>query len=334
MIVLLGMVACTDGEDAAPPLLDTGWFDPTTSVSGPACEERILSWVPATGTSDWYWRDAPEGTVALPDPTAYRIWLEDAIGATVPATLAWSADATSFALVPDAPLAPVSSYDLVLTDCASIRHVAFSTSAFGLPIEGGNGSLVDHTWVLDLEGATWEQPLGLGALFALYVDDPILLGVLYADALHIDLLAALAVVSDLGEVSQDPERDPWEFPTADFSGAPYFDAAAELVELVVPDPGGGDIAVPVEDFRLEGTFSADGSVIGGGRLTGLADTRGLGALFGSDGDPDAACEEATTLGAVCVPCGSDGGEYCLGIEATGIDGALLPGLVLDPTPSS
>jgi len=334
VIALLALAACKDGEDSAPPLLDTGWFEPTTSVSGPACEERILSWIPAAGTTDWYWRDAAEGTVAVADPAAYGVWLEDAIGATVPAALGWSAADTVFTLLPDEPLAPLASYDLVLTDCASVRHVAFSTSAFGLPVADGNESLVDHTWVLDLEGATWEQPAGLGALFSLYVDDPILLGVLYADAVHIDLIAALAVVSDLGEVSQDPDRAPWDFPTADFSAAPYFAASSDLVELGVPVPGGDEVAVPIEDLWLEGTFSADGASIGGGRLTGLADTRGLGLLFGSEGDPDAACDQAAELGAPCGPCGSDGGVYCLAIEATGIDGTLLPGLVLDPTPPS
>ncbi len=332
MIALLAL-ACTDGEDSAPPLLDTGWFDPTTSVGGPACEERITSFIPAAGTNDWYWRDAPAGVVAVPDPSAYGVWLQDAIGATVPATIGWSGD-TSFTLVPDEALLPCAQYELVLTDCASVRRVAFSTSAFGQPIASGNGSLVDRTFVLDLEGATWEQPVGLGGLFGLYLDDPILLGVLYADAVYIDFIAALAIVSDIGGVTQDPDQDPWEFPTADFSGAPYFDATAALVELHVPDSGGDDIILPVEDFRLEGTFSADGAAIGGGRLTGLADTRDLGALLGSAGDPDAACDEAGTFGASCVACGSDGGMYCLEIEATGIEGTLLPGVVLDPTPPS
>jgi hypothetical protein len=333
MIALVALAACDGGDDAAPPLLDTGWFEPTTSVTGPECEERILTWTPETGADDWYWRDAPNGTVAFPDPTAYGIWLEDAIGATVPAALVWAPGDVAFTLLPSEPLAPLATYDLVLTDCASIRHVEFTTSAFGLPLVEGAASLVDRTFVLDLEGATWEQPVGLDALFSLYVDDPILLGVLYADDLHIDFVASPAVVSDLGEVSQDLDAEPWEFPTADFTNAPYYDVTTPLVELSIP-AGGEELTVPVENLRLEGTFAASGTAIGGGRLTGLADTRNLGVLFGSEGDPDVACDQAGDLGATCVACESDGGTYCLGIEATGIDGTLLPGVVLDPTPPS
>jgi hypothetical protein len=329
-VIALVLLACDGGDDTPPPLLDTGWFEPTGS--GGACEERILEWTPLTGATDWYWRDAPSGVVGAADESAYGAWLEDDRGVTVPAALTWSADGLSFAVVPDEPLAPSSPYELVFTDCASVRRVSFATSAYGLPIEGGNASLVDHTWLLDVAGATWIEPIGLGVLFALYIDDPILLGVVYADELHIDLLAAVAAVSQLGEVTQDLSREPWPFPTADFTDAPYFDASADLVVLVVPDASGQDVDVPIEGFRLEGTFSADGATIGGGRLTGLADTRTLGGFFGDENDPTAACDAAGDLGAFCVPCGSDGFPYCLAIEAVGIDGTLVPQLVLDETP--
>ena len=207
----------------------------------------------------------------------------------------------------------------------------FATSAFGEPLVGGPGSLVGSTWLVDLASATWAEPAELGLLFTAYVDTPLLLGVTYADAQWIDVLAAQAVISN-GEILQDPAQDPWPFPTADFTGAPFFAVTSPRVVLVVPDGDGDDVEAPIEHLHLEGTFAADGSRLGGVVLTGLADTRGLGPLFNQPENPRAACDAVEELGSACVACTVDAGTYCIGIRAVDLEGVLVPGLVLQVTP--
>ena len=108
------VVAGCKGPDEPPPgLTDTGWFTtpPTT------CDGVFLTWTPVAATTDWYWRDVPTLTVSEPGPDPYEAWIEDAVGATVPADLVWAQDELSVSFVPTEPLAPSSSYELVLVDC-------------------------------------------------------------------------------------------------------------------------------------------------------------------------------------------------------------------------
>ena len=113
----------------------------------------------------------------------------------------------------------------------------------------------------------------------------------------------------------------WDFPITDFSTSPYLETQVELITL-----GYAGIDIPIEDFLLQATFSADGNTLGGGYISGIGDTRNLGALLGED-DPNAICELAATLGVNCQVCG-DGEPYCLRLSAQDLDGSVLPGLVL------
>jgi hypothetical protein len=326
-VVGLVVAGCKDADEPPPGLTDTGWFTTTP----PACEGAFLSWMPEAGAADWSWRDAPTMTVSTQGPEPYEVWIEDAFGATVPADVVWAQDELSVSVVPTEPLAPSSAFELVLVDCAQAQRVPFTTSAFGTSLVGGPSSLVGSTWLVDLASATWVEPAELGLLFTAYVDTPLLLGVTFADAQWIDVLAAQAAIVN-GDVIQDPAQDPWSFPTSDFTDAPFFDLTAPRIVLVVPDDEGDPVNAPVENFHLEGTFAADGSALGGVVLTGLADTRGLGVLLNQPENPRAACDAVEELGSTCVPCGVDPGDYCIPIQGVDLEGVWVPGLVLQAAP--
>jgi hypothetical protein len=76
-------------------------------------------------------------------------------------------------------------------------------------------------------------------------------------------------------------------------------------------------------MQLRGTFTADGSSLGGGRMRGEVDLRSAGAApehwLGLT-DPDDACALLIGFGSVCDPCSTDGRSYCLVIEIDQISG--------------
>jgi hypothetical protein len=220
----------------------------------------------------------------------------------------------------DGGLAPDADHVLEVTDCAGTTRISFHTDVYGLPLEGGAGSLTGKTWQLDLVSATWEQPSGLGTLLSAFFATPILLGVRFASDDVIDLLGAPGTTV-AGVLIQDPATPTWDFPISDFTQAPYVEAESDNV---VFEYQGAQI--PIQDFAFETTFAPDGATLGGTVLRGVADTRNLGVLI-NDPDPAAICNIAADIGTACIPC-DDGGNYCLVMEVRDVDGTLVPDLTL------
>ncbi|MBT3220439.1 MAG: hypothetical protein HN348_15240, partial [Proteobacteria bacterium] len=236
--------------------------------------------------------------------------------------VAWADKGNTFELSLEQGLSPSSGYTLQYDDCRGKYEVDFSTSAFGAPLTAGNSSLEGTTYHVDLVGADWVEPGGFAALMSLYFTVPILIGVQWADGQYIDLMGAPGEQDDNGELQQDISESTWDFPRADFTGSPYFLA---LTDEVVFDYVGVDI--PVYDFELSATISADGSKLGGGLISGLGDTRFMWSILGSDEDPNAVCVLAASVGVSCQEC-PDSKPYCLLMRAKDVDGTLIEGLTL------
>lgn len=324
---LLLVVACSGDEPVPPPdLTDTGWFDTATTKVPPPCEDRVVTTVPEAGEDRWYWRDRPVVFTETDAVDAYAAYLvEDETGTRIDATPVWNEEGTSFTLEWDGWLEGSTAYTLFVTDCEQTIEVPFETGPLGAPLALTDAELRGRTYLLDLAGADWIEPPVLSALIQVYFTTPILLGVRYVDGPAIDLLAAPGEVDPLGVVTQDPSADTWNFPIADFSGSPFVDAEAPQIELLY-DAYGTEVAIPVTDFVLQGTFSADGERLGGGVLEGLGDTRSVGALLGDD-RPEAICELAAGAGVECIPC-ADGLSFCLFLRAEALEGTWVPGLTL------
>ncbi len=319
--------ACSGSEPVPPPdLTDTGWFLESTIEEPPPCEDRIVTTSPEAGDAGWYWRDRPIVYVETDVREAYAAWLVDeGTGARVDPELAWNEEGTSFTLEWEGWLDAATSYTLFVSDCEQTLEVPFETGPLGAPLTLGDDELRGRTWLLDLAGANWIEPPVLSGLIQIYFTTPILLGVRYVDGSDIDLLAAPGEVDPLGVVTQDRYAETWNFPLADFSEAPFVDAQAPQIELIY-DAYGVEVGIPVTSFLLQGTFSADGSRLGGGVLEGLGDTRTVGSLLGDD-RPEAICELAAGAGVTCIDC-PDGGAYCLHLRAESLEGTWIPGLSL------
>ena len=308
-------------------LLDTGWFTSTgTPIDPENCPDKFKTTSPADGATDWYWRDRPTLYTETTNQAAYDAWIQTTDGERVDAELVWdTATGLSFTLEWEGALEPDTTYELGIEDCASARVLTFTTSSLGRPLEIEPEALVGNTYLVDLVGAEWVQPAALAGVLQQYFNTPILLGIRLADDEYVKLVGAPGAVDTLGNVTQDRSSPTWNFPLADFTEAPYLDVAAPQIEFQYNDAG-TSIQVPVEDFVLTGTLSSDGTELGGGVLSGLGDSRYIGAeLLG--GDPGDLCVLAEGLGVDCVPC-SDGQPYCLQLVARSLEGTLLPELVI------
>lgn len=328
ILALLLLGACKKEQPPPPKLMDTGWFSTDTVVDPDRCAHKVAARVPEDGETDVYWRDRPQIYVSEPDPTAYEAWLVRADdGSTVPTSAEWSHDGLSVTLVPDDFLQASTDYELWARDCAGVTTSSFRTGPLGAPMEQAPSQLVGNTYLLDLVGAEWVEPPALAGLIAVYFNNPILLGIQYADPLRIDLIGAPGVSDAFGVVEQDPVSASWDFPIADFSSSPFLDASSDEVTLQYSLGYGDAITIPVEDFVLQATFSPDATRLGGGVLSGLGDTRNLGELLGDPDNPAALCELAGGLGVTCQPC-ADGQSFCLRLVARDLEGTLIPGLEL------
>lgn len=322
---LLGS-ACTGQQPAdRPNLVDTGWFDTATLPTPGECTAVLVTSEPEAEATGWYWRDRPRIFVQEDDPAAYTVSLEKANGERLPTTLEWDDSGVAATVTWEGWLEANTDYVLRIEDCKQTTRIPFRTSEYGRPLVDGPETLEDRTFLLNLQAAEWTEPAILSSLIRKQFNTPVLLGVRYVDDTRIDVLGAPGLTDQLGNVSQDILAPTWDFPLTDFTTSPFLELQVEAITLQYRN-GSTLLDIPVEDFVLQLTFSADGTRTGGGVLMGLADSRNLGVLLGND-DPDALCAIAQPLGVPCLPC-ADGGPYCLRIVGEDIEGDLVPGLTL------
>ena len=307
--------------DKVEDLLDTGWFVDTAVFDADNCKDKLHSTVPESGTNDWYWKSPFKVFTDTDVDSAYTTWLIDHNGVQVEMERTWSEVGLNFELTVPGGLKPSSDYTLNINDCGASHQVAFNTSSFGEPLLLGPAALVGNTYHLDLVEAEWVEPGGIGGLLALYFTTPILVGIKVANDINIDFIGVPGELDEFGLLRQDMGETTWDFPLTDFRDAPYFEAHSDSVIF-----GFEGLEVPIDDFRLAGTFSADMTEIGGIELSGLGDTRNLGALI-NNADESAVCQLAGTFGVDCVAC-PDGEDLCLFMSARDVQGTLVPNLTL------
>lgn len=336
-LIALAALGCkgkdTGSAQETGPSLETGWFVDTaaldsgdtqdTDTTAGTCEAYLVETEPAPGDVGWYWRDALSARTAIPGDYPARLTTEN--GVDVPVTVTTDETGTLLTIAPSAPLEPDTAHVLEITDCSGPQEIPFTTSTYGLPIEGGATELVQRTWQVDLSAADWTEPEGFGTILALYFTDPILLGVQWADTHVLDLLGAPGYIDATGVVRQNINRPSWDLPAADFDTSPFFAIDGAQIVLYVDN----ETSAPVYDVHIEGTIAPDGRSFAGGIVSGLGDTRTLGGTINQPNDEAAICDFAEALGVECEPC-PDGEVYCLSIYATQVQGSQVDGLVVIP----
>jgi hypothetical protein len=310
--------------------------DADTADSGepPSCTTLMTDSEPDDGAIDWYWKtdlvvdfeDAPEEQDIIS--------ITDAAGAAVGFSAVWADHGETVTLTPE--LQGSGEY-LVSVSCLEEQSFGFATSHYGAPLSIDAADLVGKTYELDLPGAYFKEPVGVGALLSTYLENPLLASPVAVTDTEITMLAAQGLWDTEGVPSQDMGMGTYPFPPSDWTGAPFFSGDTEQI-IVTYDSGGSSTDIVIHNVHLEGTFAADGSSLGGAWASGLADTRNLYSLLDIPDmpgiDPEMlVCTYLGSFGLPCVDCG-DGEDLCLYMEAYFDDAAQVEGVSLDPDPTS
>ena len=324
-LLLSLFLACGDKDrDVDTGDVDDTQFEDTDTQedTAPECTAEVVSITPDVGEEGWYYRD-PMSVEFSEDGSAatFTLSLVDS-EETAGVTTTWGEGKLIATVTPDPALAADSEYRLVVTICEEEADTTFTTSSYGAPLEGDPSELEDQTSVLLFTDVNFTKPEGIGSLLGMYLDVPLLVGVVRADDSTIDMLVAQGWLDSIEGYKQRMGIETWSFDDAEFQDQPYFEAETESITLSFDG-----VDIPVQDFHLEGTFSSDGSHFSGGLLSGLGDTRNMGTLFGAADDLNYICNMAAAMAVECVPC-PDGEPYCLFLQGEEIKTTAVPDLVL------
>ena len=318
MMLLLAALGCKkDAEDTAvgddTSVDDTSVVDDTGEE---ACQVKPSEFAPEDEASEVYYRT--EMSVAFTGAVSTATFELALADGTKPMILEeqWGDPADRVTLLSGTPLEPESDYALSVTVCGQTYVNTFSTSFYGKPLDVGPEELVERSYLIKLEDVKFVKPDNVATLIKTFLDMPILVNVQTVDGQDMTLVGAEGWIDSSGGVNQRKRRDSadvptWDFEGVDFSQPPYFKADSPGIVLVYDG-----IEIPVYDFHLEGTFAADASSLGGGRLWGLADTRDTAPLL-NESDPNHVCDLVASFGAECEPC-PDGEVYCLFLQGEDI----------------
>ncbi|MCP4808283.1 MAG: hypothetical protein GY884_23320, partial [Proteobacteria bacterium] len=225
-------------------------------------------------------------------------------------TLIQSDDEDTFYWVPDAPLAPDTTYSVEISWCGGFRGgtISFTTSELGDPL---TTNVEGRVYRVDLTSGRVRIPVGVGSILKSYMEDSAtLLEVADIDGSDLELRAA-PIDDDTDE--QDMCASVADMPTADFSDSPYFQAGPTDVVMDI-----AGMSIEMHNQILAGTFAPDGSYIGGMRFSGEIDTRGMADLVGGKG-PETICDLVAGFGVSCITCSSDGQPYCMETEIVDVE---------------
>lgn len=335
-LMLLALFACKGKDDESTtddstPVGDDSQVqtDDSADDSAEPCMTRPSELSPEEEETGWFYRKplTVRFTEAAPDAT-FRLYDRDT-QTEQGVTVTWNDSNEIATLEADSFLWPSTPYGLDITVCDATYTTTFDTSAYGEPLTLTPEELVDRTYVIEFGDVEFTEPEGFGALLALYVDVPILVGVETADSTQISLTGAQGYIDSNGDYLQRRRSGglwvpTWPFNGVDFSTAPFFSAEADSITIAY-----NGVDIPVYDFHLDGTFAADGSTIGGAQLWGLGDTRNMGIFFDDPDNASYVCDLVTSVGATCEACPNDGEVYCLFIRGEDITADFVPDLSVE-----
>ena len=321
MALCFVVAGCGKGDDTAidTSVIETGDVTETGDITT-SCDGEIVEMEPETGADDWFYRDSMRVIFSDAAQSAVFELEQTDTGGEVATAVSWGEGNLIATITPDEPLMGAASYTLTATHCGISEQSLFTTSDYGLPVEGGADALVGLTSAVLFGDVNFTQPENIGMLLGLYMDIPVLVGVTAAENGLIDVVAGLGFFDAVTGYGQRMNEPTWDLGSVDLEGDVFFSATAALVDL-----GSDGVSIPVTDFHMEGSFASDGTHFSGGLLNGLVDTRHMSALFSSS-DPYYVCIDLVRpFGVYCEAC-PDGEEFCLFLQGEDITSAPAPGL--------
>ncbi len=309
---------------------------------GPA----IIDLSPSPGQTDFFFGDnlwvvfefAPESAL---------LTLLDGDGNTVPGASTTSEDGARYTFDPSTFLQPSSDYTLQV-QAGSLAgpplHVAFRTSAHGLPTNPEAGGLGGAVFLVDVSNAVLLEPAIAGAVVLSEIESwNLLMGFAEQSSFEaaeqpgVHLSASLGRATDLGW-EQDPCARTASFSlgsdglygTADDTPATWNDPRLEFgprdIDFLV-----GLVRASVKDLHFEGLFHPDLLDMRDFSVEGIFDTRALDVVFQSASEEGITCDLLEALEIPCQECGGDfPGPFCVPIRGNQISATRVAIPALKP----
>lgn len=333
LAALLAFVGCDDGGAGD----DDDATDGVTNIS-------ISDLSPSLDQNDFLFSD-PIWVEFAGAPDSGSLSLSTATGTLVAEGGEWSNGGTVLNLTPPDGLVPETAYVLTITwtpaEVASFS-VNFSTSNVGNDVLDPPG-LIGEVASLDLPGATFVEPAGLGPILAGFLEGTAVLVSLLPDSdftegaqpgLH--MMGALGIVDAADNVTQDlcTESLNWTYGADQLPGGddtpatfdnPYLRfGPADLVLTVAGTPA------RLFNASLSGLWSPDGALFVGGEFDAILDTRGLDDVVEEGAEEGSLCGLASdTLNVDCIACPNDNELLCLEVTAVDLNGERVEGMALE-----
>jgi len=317
------LAGCSGGKDGTHPGTDSpptdggGDADADTDADSDsdtdadACDATVVSIDPADGTHDV----DPASSVVVGFDNAVAAtddWSLAVDGATGSATLAAHGLSATWA----GALDPDTDYVVHASACGNEFQSTFRTSPPPVDLE----SLVGNSYVLDWNSVTLTQP-GNGAALKLLINiDYVLAQITAVDTAASTADALGTIGTDDGAGNAIPVCELALAQTADFSQDPYFQIEGNMTVVVNPNTGQ---TATVEDFKMRGLMSQDGTQITDVELSGLAATE----HFLNNADCNSPL--ISFLNPTCQACTTSATGQCMLIEGTAPAAALQPALDIE-----
>jgi len=278
-------------------------------------------------------------------PATATVSVSDAGGAAVAGTLESGSNGRLWTFDPTDDLTPGTAYTMTIewtpTDVPALE-IDFTTGPHGTTVVDPTG-MIGVVYNIDLAGATFVEPPGVGAIIGSQLDG---IAILFTPTDESSFAAGdqpgLHIIGALGEESggsviQEACTETLAFTygadsvfgTADDVPATWNDPRLELGPTDLPLSIQG-IEATIQQLIITGTFHPDLDDMQGGTFGGMIDTRPLSPELDPDGGEDAICQLVfETVGVECEECGGDiPGPFCLTLLAEDIVASAVPDLVL------
>ncbi|MEE2830235.1 MAG: Ig-like domain-containing protein [Myxococcota bacterium] len=280
-------------------------------------------------------------------PDSATVTLTDASGASVAGTQGTESNGRVITFDPTADLTPSAGYSLTVEWSPSQPEHSpftnnFQTGAYGGEVPEQN-SIIGLTYAIDLAGATFVDPPGIGPILQSQIEGfSVLLSPLQEgtdlDAGVMHIMGAIGD-DDGTNITQSNCAPTLAFTagedgvvgTADDAPAswdnPHMVLEAEELPLSIQG-----VTATIEDLLISGTFHPELTDMRGGVFAGTIDTRPLvGALGAGESETEICDLVSKTVGVDCIEC-PDGEFLCLNLRAEDLGANLVEGLVLSEKP--
>jgi hypothetical protein len=295
-------------------LAGCGGEDSDTEATGETCA-YVITTTPGANATGVYYRSAVEAKFSPTLDASATLAVDGVEGST-------STRGNTLVFTPSAPMASSTTYTATLTSSCGTSTFSFTTSDIGAEV---TADLAGKTYALDLQSdqVRFVNPEGVGDLLGQYLTTDILVGVASPPTTQIQMLGAIGL-EEVETPTQDICTQTIPFPVADFSENPFFEVGPETTTINVQD-----FAITINDLRISGSFAADASEIAGATLSGKIDTRPLVPLLDPEGEDDAICVLAQSIGVTCEACADGSGNFCLSLDVVGIPAVEVPGPIVE-----